>query len=104
MYKESHYGVLHLPLNATVEQIAARARELEQAHIDRACVGDVQAVLRLREIRAARNTLCHPAYRATYDRAYVAAIAAHLRYEPPRAGEPLERETWMVFNAGPGHA
>jgi curved DNA-binding protein CbpA len=94
MYRDSHYGVLHLPLNATTAQIEAKAHLLEQALLDLACAGDVPAVLKIREVRAARKALCHPAYRANYDRAYVAALTAHLRYEPPRP-----RETWMVFKA-----
>lgn len=112
MYRDSHYGVLRLPLNATREQIEARVHQLEQVHIPLAMSGDTLAVQRLREIREARSVLCNPAKRATYDRAYVAAITAHLRYEPPRQVEtrapapqavprqPGQRETWLVF--GPG--
>lgn len=96
MYKESHYGLLRLPLNATTDQIMAKAWQLEQVHVELACHGDVHAVLRLREIREARSVLCDPIRRATYDRAYVAAITAHLRYVPPPPGE-RPRETWMVF-------
>jgi curved DNA-binding protein CbpA len=125
MYRDSHYGVLRLPLNATTAQIQAKAWQLEQVHIDLAMSGDEQAVLRLREIREARAVLCNPAKRGTYDRAYVAAITAHLRYVPPHpdeygtpvpapreplareglprareARQPGIRETWLVF--GPG--
>jgi curved DNA-binding protein CbpA len=111
VYKESYYGLLRLPLNATVDQITTKAWQLEQMLVELACAGDMQAVLRLREIREALAALCDPVKRATYDRAYVAAIAAHLRYVPPRPtelprqasvvdDEPAARDTWMVF--GPG--
>jgi curved DNA-binding protein CbpA len=96
MYKDSYYGLLRLPLNASTDQVNAKAWQLEQVHVELACAGDVQAVLRLREIREARSVLCNPVKRATYDRAYVAAIAAHLRYVPPRQGEE-PRDTWKVF-------
>jgi curved DNA-binding protein CbpA len=98
MYKESYYGLLRLPLNATAEQVMAKAFQLEQVHVELACGGDVHAVLRLREIREARSVLCDPIKRATYDRAYVAAITAHLRYVPPHLGES-PRDTWMVFGS-----
>jgi curved DNA-binding protein CbpA len=111
MYKESYYGLLRLPLDATVGQITSKAWQLEQMLVELACSGDVHAVLRLREIREARTALCDPIKRATYDRAYVAAIAAHLRYVPPRPAElprqasvvdnePATHDNWMVF--GPG--
>jgi curved DNA-binding protein CbpA len=126
MYKDSHYGLLRLPLDATTDQVTAKAWQLEQMLVELACSGDAQAVLRLREIREARRVLCDPVKRATYDRAYVAALTAHLRYVPPRPGElprqasvvgsepdvvavPARQaatregalhETWMVF--GPG--
>ena len=97
MYKESYYGLLRLPLNANTDQVMAKAWQLEQVHVELACGGDVQAVLRLREIREARPVLCNPVKLATCDRAYVAAITAHLHYVPPRQGE-LPRETWMVLD------
>jgi curved DNA-binding protein CbpA len=100
MYKESYYGLLRLPLNATADQVRAKALQLEQVHVELACAGNVQAVLRLREIREARSVLCDPTRRATYDQAYVAAITAHLRYVPPRPGEAPVRENWLVFHTG----